>query len=113
MSGNLGAGTRNFTVNVPTDLYVEIHKLAEQSGVRLSEYLRTILADAAARQVFVRKNPADLQAFYRAVENDLPRPEVRLEPFLMPAGKIVQMQSQSQSARVAETPPVYGQRKKR
>lgn len=80
MSGQLGSGTRNVTVNISKELYIDFHALAARSGVRSGEFLRALIDLAVEEKIVVREKPEDRMAFYDAVQNEIkPLPKIRLE----------------------------------
>lgn len=49
----IGPETRNMSINVPHGLHADISELAQESGMKLSEYLRALLRRAVeTRTVF-------------------------------------------------------------
>lgn len=75
----LGSSTRNISSNVPTDIYIAIHKLAMASGITVSKYVRAIVEFAAAKNILVRENPDSRLAYYEAVRTNSPLPEIAME----------------------------------
>ena len=101
MSNPLGKGTRNLSVNIPVDLFIEIRRLASLSGFPPGAYVRALLEHAKARELLVRKNIADEMALLDAIKAGIsPLPKVRLE-VVDPA------ESHLRSLRVAEEPAQY------
>jgi len=83
MSGKLGPGTKNITVNIDSDLYVEFHKLISVSGARTSDFLRALISFAVEENVMAREKPEDVDAWYEAIEKQLtPVPKKRMEIIL-------------------------------
>ena len=81
MSSNpLGKGTKNVTANVPISLFLELTRLATISGVKVGEYARTVLEDAAGQGIILRKKHEDYMRWVDAVKGGkTPLPKVRLE----------------------------------
>ena len=50
----IGRGTVNITVNAPKELHQKIVSLAEESGVKMGEYIRRLLYEAAKKGVRFR-----------------------------------------------------------
>ena len=46
----LPKGTKNLTVNLDEALYEDIRQLAEESGMKISQYVRTILEETKEEQ---------------------------------------------------------------
>jgi hypothetical protein len=73
---HISAGTKNFTVNLPQDLYSEIKALAEQSGVKMGNYVRLILKEAAEKNI--KLTPTASGKMLVIMQGEKPRDDLRL-----------------------------------
>ena len=109
MSTNpLGPGTRNISTNVPNDLYIAVYEMATASGVKIGEFVRTLMRFAQERKVLVRENPEDKANWIAAVKADQhPLPEVRHEVIIM---SDLHQKSLDEMVAEAEEQPAKGKR---
>lgn len=102
-SNPLGPATRNLSSNVSTETFVEVHKLASDSGVSVSQYVRAIVENAVQNKILVRENPDSKKAYYAAVIDHKPLPKITLE--VVPDNEL--RFPDEHDAKVAEPPQKY------
>ena len=118
MSNPLGPDTRNITANVPTELFMEVERLARLSGCSPSTYVRALCSYAKERNLVAIEDAASVSARANALKrgiSPLPKITYRIAEDRVsevPAvTDVVASNEDTSSLRVAEDSP--SQRRKR